>query len=396
VSAPFTCNTAGGCSSSVGTNTTYDALGRLYQVTDANLGTTTHTYSAQAGLIDLSVLTPTPSGDQSTNGKTRASLYNSLGELVDVCEVNTYSDASACNLGTGTNGYLTSYTYDAMGHLLTAAQGVQNRRYYYDGLGRMTQELNPENGTTTYTFDSDTTHCNGFTNYAGDLASIVRQSGSSTCFNFDKLHRQITAADSDSFAVGYVWDTVTITGINGGNPVGQNGKIAEAYTCNDSVCATGVVTNEAFTYDKRGLLSWYYQTSPNAAGWYTVQEAYDSVGNMSLLNFSSPAVLNITIGAYDAEGRPTEVDTSGSPLAKSASYGLFGLGSVTYGSGDYDSFSYDLLGHMTRYKYNVGANYYEGDLQWNSNGTLATLKTTDTIPVTVGEADIPPRIITTI
>jgi hypothetical protein len=117
VSAPFSCSTVGGCSSSTGTTTTFDAASRVHTVTDANSEVTTYTFTAGTGGADVqSVLTPTPSGDQSTSGKTRVQEFNGLGQLTSVCEVNAYSDKAACGQAIAANGYKTTYSYDALGN----------------------------------------------------------------------------------------------------------------------------------------------------------------------------------------------------------------------------------------------------------------------------------------
>jgi RHS repeat-associated protein len=381
-SSPFSCATKGNCTPGAGTTTTYDAAGRVHTITDANNGVTTFTYTAGTSGADVeSVLTPTPSGDQAnppTGGKTRVDEFNGLGQLKRVCEVNTYSDAITCGQTISNNGYATEYDYDAAGNLTEVAQGAsQTRWFYYDGLGRMTQENNPENGITKYTYDGDPTHCTGFTTYVGDLASILRNSGSYDCFSDDKLHRLITIAGSDGKSAGFQWDSSTVNGI----AVGQKGKIAEAWTCGtQGNCTQGIVTDEGFTYDERGMPNGYYQASPNSGGYYAVAELFDPLGNMIYLG-GIPSMPHLGVGAYDAEGRPTLISaTSGPKPVTAATYGFFGATSVTYGSQDSDSFGYDNLGHMTSYQYNIGSNYYKGTLTWNPNGTLGSLATIDTVP----------------
>ncbi len=56
------------------------------------------------------------------------------------------------------------------------------------------------------------------------------------------------------------------------------------------------------------------------------------------------------------------------------------LTQVTLGSGDNDTFGYDVnTGRLTQYKFNIGATpqTVEGDLTWNANGTLAKLVIAD-------------------
>src|SRR5207245_10689303 len=89
----------------------------------------------------------------------------------------------------------------------------------------------------------------------------------------------------------------------------------------------------------------------------------------------------------DGEGRITKVTAAGQNPVSSVTYTTSGttqpigsLTQVTFGSGDYDNFSYDTnTGRMTEYKFNVGSplQTVTGDLTWNANGTLQQLVIAD-------------------
>jgi YD repeat-containing protein len=54
------------------------------------------------------------------------------------------------------------------------------------------------------------------------------------------------------------------------------------------------------------------------------------------------------------------------------------LASVTYGSGDSDSYQYDPnTGRMTQYQFAINGSNLTGALTWNANGTLQQLAITD-------------------
>jgi RHS repeat-associated protein len=392
VSVPFPCSTIGNCSDSSGTTTTYDAAGRVSTVADnVYYGTVTHTYSVQAGTgtVDLSALTPTPANDQSRNGKRRAMQYNGLGQLINVCEINSNSDSSACGLGLSNTGYVTTYRYDALGNMIGVLQGSESRTFYFDGLSRITGEINPETGTTYYGYDSNSTCGNSS---AGDLAYVGTNSDGYTCFWYDGLHRLTTkthggskgsVTDNQFFA----WDTGNQSPAG---PIGQGGKIASAWTCGPGQTGNcAAKTAELFQYDSRGNTTGFYQLSPNSGGWYEVAVSYDAVGNL-ISTAGIPCVPNTNIAAYDAEGRPTKMTsvTGTSPLVSNVLYGFFGPTYALYGSGDTDTFSYDALGHMQLYKTTVGPNIYSGSLAWNANGTPGNLWTVDTVPGNGGGSGI--------
>ncbi|MGC1485243.1 MAG: hypothetical protein WA789_15735, partial [Candidatus Acidiferrum sp.] len=141
---PWTCPTTA-------QTTTYDALNRIAQVTDAGGGSTTYTYNQNDVLVAVG---PAPSGE---HAKQRQLEYDSLGRLTSVCELTTLSGSGNCGQTSAQTGYWTKYTYDALGDLLTVTQNAQatsanqqTRSYAYDAMSRLTSETNPESGTKTY------------------------------------------------------------------------------------------------------------------------------------------------------------------------------------------------------------------------------------------------------
>src|SRR5207237_8670746 len=87
-------------------------------------------------------------------GKTTNNEYDGLGRLISVCEVSSQSGNAPCGQAVGKNGFLTSYSYNTIGNLLSVTQGIQTRTFQYDMLGRLLTENNPENGLTQYFYES--------------------------------------------------------------------------------------------------------------------------------------------------------------------------------------------------------------------------------------------------
>ena len=78
----------------------------------------------------------------------------------------------------------------------------------------MTSETNPENGTTTYTFDSDS-GC-GSTS-TGDLVKRSDAVTNSSCYFYDALHRVTKITYSGPYAAStptknFVYDSATVNG----------------------------------------------------------------------------------------------------------------------------------------------------------------------------------------
>ncbi len=158
VTVPYT-GVAGQTSSSApGTTTTYDALSRPLTVTDGGGGVTSYSYAQNDVLVTVG---PAPTGE---NTKRKQLEYDGLGRLKSVCEITASAGSGNCGQIVAQTGFLTQYTYDAQGNLLTVVQNAQSsstqtRTYTYDGLGRLLTEANPEtNGVaSSYTYDSDAT-----------------------------------------------------------------------------------------------------------------------------------------------------------------------------------------------------------------------------------------------
>lgn len=391
------------------TNTTYDALGRVLTVVDKDNGQTSYTYTNNDVLVQVS-------GSQVF---TKQLEYDGLGRLSSVCEISsTLPGVGTCAQGTSKTGYWTKYTYDALGHLLTATQNAQaasgsqqKRTFTYDMAGRLTSETNPEtgnngtSGTTTYVYDTIPSPgiCGGWTGIPGDLLQIVRPAGDWTCYEHDLLHRLTAVGNNsqtttnpckrfryDASGNGYVSPPSGATLSN------IAGRLMEVETDSGST-----ITDEWFSYDKDGRLTDVWESTPHSGGYYHTNASYWPTGALDALS-GIPGVPTIYYGAsngsgLDGEGRITQVTaSSGTAPVTSVSYStssttnyLGALIGVTFGSGDSDAFTYDSnTGRMgansttPAYTFTVNGKTDSGTLTWNSNGTLAKLVVNDTIPGT--------------
>ncbi len=356
------------------TTTSYDALARPLTMTDAGGGTVSYSY---IGNTVTQTLGPPPGGE---NTKSKLLTYDALGRLTSVCEITSASGSSSCGPN-APNGYLTTYTYDALGDLTGVSQdfGAQTRSYAYDGLGRMTSEINPESGTTTYTFDTNST-CG---TSDGDLVKKTDALGNVTCYAYDQLHHLLTATVESgpyasvtpvkNYVYGPATGSVTIDGVAMAN---AKTRVAEAYTC-FSPCSSKV-TDEGFSFTARGELSDTYESTPHSSGYYHVTGTYWANGAVDQLG-GVPALPSITYGV-DGEGRPSSASaSSGQNPLTTTTYSTASLPlQVTLGSGDSDSYAYDPnTERMTQYKFTVNGSSLTGNLSWNQNGTLGSLAITD-------------------
>jgi RHS repeat-associated protein len=394
VSMPCTASWAGTCSTPK-TTTTYDALNRLKTVTDGGSGTASYSYQNNDVLVTFG---PPPTGE---NAKQRLLEYDSLGHLTSVCEITSGATGwpggtCAQNFSPQPTGYLTTYTYDALGKLLTVTQNAQSssnqqtRTYNYDAMSRLTSEKNPETSqsATMYTYDSDTT-CTPASK--GDLVKRVDAVGNTICYAYDLLHRltgvtyPYGAYAGATPAKTFVYDSATVNGVA---MVNAKSRLAEAYTSSGS--CTGKCTDIGFSYSARGETSDVFESTQHSSGYYHVNQTYGANGAPNQLSqlIGLPTItyggtIGSTVG-LDGEGRITQVTASGTGQQNPVTGVTYNNGSlptqVNYGSGDTDIFAYDSNTlRMTQFQFKVGtqAQSLTGILTWNANSTLSQLAITD-------------------
>ena len=120
----------------------YDGIGRTVSTVQPDgASTTTYAYAGNT----TTVTDPA--------GKWKQYTKDVLGNLTTVLEPDPNNQPG----GTLT----TSYSYDWMNHVtqvaMTRGSTTQYRTFVYDSVGRLTSAANPENGTVTYTYNSDNT-----------------------------------------------------------------------------------------------------------------------------------------------------------------------------------------------------------------------------------------------
>jgi RHS repeat-associated protein len=368
--------TAGQTNSSAPSQTkTYDALGRITNLSDNSSGYRSFSYSQNDVYITRG---PAPTGE---NTKRRQEEYDALGRLTSVCEITSASDGGTCGQQVSQTGYWTQYTYNALGRLTAVTQNAQSsgstqtRSFVYDLMGRLTSETHPESGTTTYAYDSDST-CG---TSSGDRVKRTDAMSNVTCYTYDALHRLLTITypsgtyASVTPAKHFVYDAATV---NGQAMAYVKGRPAEAYTCTGS-CTTKL-TDVGISFTVRGEPSDTYQSSPNSGGYYHVSAQYWA--NSALKQLGSLTGLPTITYTPDGEGRPYEVSASSgqNPVTNTVFNAASLPTSITYGSSDSDSFTFDPnTNWLTQYKFTVNSQSEIGALTWNPNHTLQSLNITD-------------------
>ncbi len=364
------------------TDYTYDALNRTYNVSDSGGGVTQYTYSGNDVLQTLT--SPTQAKQQE---------YDALGRLTSVCEITsgtTLFPGASCKQNTAATGYLTQYTYDAIGDRIgviqnaQASSGQQTRTYLYDGLGRLTSETNPEmkNSAVGYSYDALLTDaaCGTITS-AGNLVKRVDAAQNATCYSgYDPLHRvgSVIYPGTTTPAKNFVYDTATV---NGTIMTNAKTRLAEAYTCTGT--CTGKITDLGFSYSTTGQTSDVWELTPNSGTntYYHVSSLYWPNGAIETLSgLSGLPTINY---ATEGEGRMSTLTagSSQSPVVSAITYDSAShVTALTFGSSDSDSFVfYPNTGRLKTYTYSVGSSPQTdiGNLTWNPNGSLQQLIITD-------------------
>jgi RHS repeat-associated protein len=361
------------------TTTQLDALNRPLTVVDGGGGTTTYTYVQNDVRVTVS---PAPVGE---NTKARQYQYDGLGRLTSVCEITSAAGSGSCGQSNPATGFLTQYTYDALGDLITVTQnaqpgaigGAQTRTYVYDGVRRLTSEVNPESGTTLYFYDAAPSSpgavCPGPFN--GDLVKRYDASGNTTCSAYDGLHRVTSKTYSGPNPTTnryFVYDSATVDGQTMTN---AKERLAEGYTATCSTCTK--LTDEGFSYTTRGELTNFYESTPNSAGYYSVPMTYWANGQLEMFGpFLNEQEINISL---DGEGRPYTITGGAQNITYNTASQPTQLMTSCAGTTCYPiNYSYDPNTlRMKEYSAALSTGTVSGTLTWNPNGSLQQLVIAD-------------------
>jgi YD repeat-containing protein len=276
---------------------------------------------------------------------------------------------------------------------VTVTQGVQTRTYVYDGLGRMISEANPESGTKTYVYDTDSTMCgNGAATSNGDLVKTTDAANNCVTYYYDALHRLTDVGNNNQSvshckrfrydnSAGYAGSTKP-TGLHN-----YYGRLIEAAT---DYCVTGndsLLTDEWFSYSARGELTDVYELTPHSGGYYHTTASFWQNGALETLS-GIPGYTGLSYGV-DGEGRVTTAQQGTTKIvcdstcsSASTTFDPAGRPLVVKigGTADNDTYTYySSTERMNTYTFTVGSTpkSIAGTLTWNGNGSLRTLAITD-------------------
>ena len=294
--------------------------------------------SALAGALNVS---GSPVHNVSVSGSTISMIANAFSTSWNVAVTATpasndpadFPNASFASQGALSGGadpyssslahpYVTTYQYGVFDNLLQVTQGVQNRTYAYDGMGRMTDATTPEEG-----------HVNLQYNAFDQVASRTDARGVVTNYSYTTLNQLKEIA----YVVGSTGVPATPSVVyNYGTSSAQNnnGRIT---SINDGL------GSETYTYDQLGRVMQLQKVINGAT--YNIGYGYNLAGELTSLTYPSGRVVK---HSFDGIGRLCEVapDTAGcgtstAPYAKTFGYNaaLQNTG-FTYGNGVTAAFNF--------------------------------------------------------
>lgn len=337
----------------VGSQFTYDALGRLLRKTNTADGSSVQ-YSYQDG-VDADIT--------DENGKTTHQDWSAFG---DPAEARLMRVVDAANQAT-------TYSYNAIGSLLGVDQaGGQPRRWVYDTKNRLISETHPESGTVLYQYDAagnlrekrdakfgstaPTVYCYDRNNRLIRVALPGTQAGS-TCTTYDKSlsydesnNRTSTSrgADESLFQYDGANRLVGRTDLIGG----RRFTMTFAYDTNDNLRDLGYPLGQGlpesarhhaeFEHDSADRISRVWWSADGVRQAVADQMLYHPSGGLKSYNWGGGLAQRTDIG-YDRRSRVNAVNAA---AVLNLGYGYDNVGNVTSitdgrGAGFGSSFGYD-------------------------------------------------------
>jgi hypothetical protein len=239
-----------------GTSYSYDALGRMTSQTNAD-GTTTNQYNGRA------VLTT------DVNGVRKIVSHDLLGRISDICEVsssNLQGESPQPCPGdiAGYTGFVTHYAYNLANHQTQIMQGAQARTFTTDAAGRVVSTIEPERGTTTYSYAYGTSAgCPG----AGLCVTRTRPKANPTnqttvthtVTQYDSLGRVVSVSYDDGVTPNkqFDYDAVNSTLQWTQTPTNIKGMMADMSSGSGTSLTRGL-----FSYDLMGNVTTMWQCAP--------------------------------------------------------------------------------------------------------------------------------------
>lgn len=373
--AYYDCTTGGACGQlrsltnalgQVTTFDTYEAHGKLTQMTDPNGLRTNYVYTLGLDyLARVTTLTQTP---PTGTARTTQYWYNQAGgdlvavSLPDGTKFNySYNAARQLSRVTDNGGNYVTYSYDGKGNRISEytynptnvmarqldlTYDIRNHvssinaagsltQQINDAVGNLTQQINPNNNPpTTNSFDAlnrlvqTLNSLSGTTSYAynpnGRLQQVVAPNNTTTQYQYDDLGNLLQETSADRGTTAYTYDNAgNVTSISDARGVMAT-YAYDALNRVTSIDYPGTAEDVTYAYDNCALGIGRLCQVADASG--TTQYGYDAFGNVLTENKTELGVVYTTSYTYDAANR---IKTITYPDNRLVTYTRDSLGRIT-------------------------------------------------------------------
>jgi RHS repeat-associated protein len=279
-----------------------------------------------------------------------------------------FFDGSSGGGGGGGSNYITTYAYDTLGHLTSVSMprpsGTQTRTFNYGNPpgAQLLSATNPENGTVTYTYNSDQTLAtktdakNQQVQYSYDSYKRVTQIRRGTyngTFTEDTCQQENYTYDAGTYGQG------RLTGL----------QYKGGFELYPGLSSCYLTFTEGFIYNSPGGITSQslgvsepaqnYSSGGNISATVTAGYTYDNEGRITATQYPSSGVGNSWVpgpnigNTFDSMGRLLKVTdlAASSDIISNATYGPMGqLLTMTAGptQGTTETRSYNSIGQLTQ------------------------------------------------
>ncbi|MBL4762790.1 MAG: hypothetical protein JKY93_08830, partial [Gammaproteobacteria bacterium] len=317
--------TAAGTPDTATTTFTYDAVGQITRITLPNGAFLHYSYDAAHRLIAISDNlnnTLTYTLDVMGN-RTQENITDPSGSLSQT-QTRTYNSLNRLTQTIGANLQTTTYNYDAQGNNIDIQDALyRNTGAGFDALNRLINTTNTENNNSTYSYDAldhliSITDPKGLattysTNAFGDILSQTSPDTGTTTTTYDNAGNAISQTDAKGITVTYNYDAINrLTNISYPDTT-QN--ISYTYDSATGVTCTYAIGRLCTVTEPSGTTSYQYDSRGNQTSQTTtlnginrsVNNSYDIADN--LIQTTYPNGRSLDYGR-DSAGRIVQVTTT--------------------------------------------------------------------------------------
>jgi YD repeat-containing protein len=274
---------------------TYDYLNQLESVIRPGNVTTSYTYDSVGNIASIDGPINSTSFTYDLRGLVTQKIGGSIGEV-------------------------TEYAFDKSERLTDLTAGNHaHTRYVYDDLGNALQQISPDSGTTTLTYD-----------LAGNVKSSTDARGIVTNYTYDTLNRLTSVSYPTSGEnISYTWDIASGCAYGIGRlcqVTDGSGTTTYAYDAlgnkvKETVSEAGVSYITQYTYDSANLVK--TQIMPTGS---TINLIHDAAGRINAVSATYGAITTTLVGQIDYDAGTEQITTRvlGNGVKQSADYDLNG------------------------------------------------------------------------